>query len=54
MGKPDLIVDDVFAQFQQRQRDLLAKGHEVMLGADEIGLMPESDDAPVVASKRSR
>lgn len=36
MGKPEEIVDDVFAQFQQRQREFLARAHEIMLGQDEL------------------
>ena len=36
MGKPEEIVDDVFAQFQQRQREFLARAHEIMLGQEEL------------------
>jgi hypothetical protein len=36
MGKPEEIVDDVFAQFQQRQREFLAHAHEIMLGQAEL------------------
>ena len=36
MGKPEEIVDDVFAQFQQRQREFLAHAHEIMLGQEEL------------------
>jgi hypothetical protein len=42
MGKPDIIVDDVFAQVQQRLRDFLAKAHEVMLSDSEIPLLEEA------------
>ena len=41
MGKPDIIVDDVFAQVQQRLRDFLARAHEVMLSDNEISLLDE-------------
>jgi hypothetical protein len=36
MGKPEEIVDDVFFQFQQRQREFLARAHEIMLGQEEL------------------
>jgi hypothetical protein len=42
MGKPDIIVDDVFAQVQQRLRDFLSKAHEVMLSDSEISLLEEA------------
>lgn len=42
MGKPDIIVDDVFAQVQQRLRDFLAKAHEVMLSDSEISVLEEA------------
>ena len=41
MGTPDIIVDDVFAQVQQRLRDFLAKAHEVMLSDTEISVLDE-------------
>jgi hypothetical protein len=41
MGKPDIIVDDVFAQVQQRLRDFLARAHEVMLSDSEISVLKE-------------
>jgi hypothetical protein len=39
--KPDIIVDEVFAQVQQRLRDFLAKAHAVMLSDNEISSLDE-------------
>ena len=36
MKRPDLIVDDVFAQFQQRLRGFVGKAHDAMLSDEEV------------------
>jgi hypothetical protein len=36
MKRPDLIVDDVFAQFQQRFRGFVGKAHNAMLSDEEV------------------
>jgi hypothetical protein len=54
MGKPELIVDDVFAQFQQRQNEFLALAHECMLSTDEIGALPQEADPTAAKANGSR
>jgi hypothetical protein len=50
MVKPDVIVDDVFAQVQQRLRDFLAKAHEVMLSDSELAALGDGQEPDAVVS----